>query len=94
MKEYDNNPDSSSNRGIEIRENFDHNLISGLYTGGGVNLPWFWVRTCGWTPRTPPNSHTMLSEKHIYFPYPSKIDPIHDSNFTHSYTFWVKKIPH
>ena len=40
-------------------------------TGGG-HLPIFWVRMCGWSPRTPPHSYTRSSEKHdpfIYFPY-------------------------
>ena len=37
--------------------------------GGGVNLPWFWVRMCGWSPRTPPHSYTRLSEKHDPFIY-------------------------
>ena len=31
------------------------------FTGG--NLPWFWVRTCGWSTRTPPHSYTRPSEK-------------------------------
>ena len=76
--------------------------------GGGGNLPWFWVRMCGWSPRTPPHSYTRPSEKHdpfIYFPYRKltpfiyyfwKLTPFiyYFSNFTHSYTFWVKKIPH
>ena len=41
--------------------------------GGGVTsyLPWFWVRVCGWSPRTPPHSYTRLSRKtwpiHILF---------------------------
>ena len=75
-------------------------------TGG--NLPWFWVRMCGWSPRTPPHSYTRPSEKHdpfIYFPYRKltpfiyyfrKLTPFiyYFSNFTHSYTFGVKKIPH
>ena len=76
--------------------------------GGGGNLPCFWVRMCGWSPRTPPHSYTRPSEKHdpfIYFPY-RKLTPFiyyfwnltpfiyYFSNFTHSYTFWVKKIPH
>ena len=80
-----------------------------MYTrGGGGNLPWFWVRVCGWSPRTPPHSYTRLSEKHdpfIYFPYRKltpfiyhfwKLTPFiyYFSNFTHSYTFWVKKISH
>ena len=74
----------------------------------GGNLPWFWVRMCGWSPRTPPHSYTRPSEKHdpfIYFPYRKltpfiyyfrKLTPFiyYFSNFTHSYTFWVKKIPH
>ena len=77
-------------------------------TGGGGNLPWFWVRMCGWSPRTPPHSYTRPSEKHdpfIYFPYRKltpfiyyfwKLTPFiyYFSNFTHSYTFRVKKIPH
>ena len=61
--------------------------IEGKSTGG--NLPWFWVRMCGWSTRTPPHSYTRPSEKHdpfIYFPYRKltpfiyfflKIDPIH-----------------
>ena len=63
---------------------------------------------CGWSPRTPPHSYTRPSEKHdpfIYFPYRKltpfiyyfwKLTPFvyYFSNFTHSYTFWVKKIPH
>ena len=63
---------------------------------------------CGWSPRTPPHSYTRPSEKHdpfIYFPYRKltpfiyyfwKLTPFiyFFSNFTHSYTFWVKKIPH
>ena len=63
---------------------------------------------CGWSPRTPPHSCTRPSEKHdpfIYFPYRKltpfiyyfwKLTPFiyYFSNFTHSYTFWVKKIPH
>ena len=79
-----------------------------LSRGGGGILPWFWVRMCGWSPRTPPNSYTRPSEKHdpfIYFPYRKltpfiyyfwKLTPFiyYFSNFTHSYTFWVKKIPH
>ena len=74
----------------------------------GGHLPWFWVRMCGWSPRTPPHSYTRPSEKHdpfIYFPYRKltpfiyyfwKLTPFiyYFSNFTHSYTFWVKKIPH
>ena len=78
-----------------------------VYSRGG-NLPWFWVRMCGWSPRTPPHSYTRPSEKHdpfIYFPYRKltpfiyyfwKLTPFiyYFSNFTHSYTFWVKKIPH
>ena len=77
-----------------------------INTGG--HLPWFWVRMCGWSPRTPPNSYTRPSEKHdpfIYFPYRKltpfiyyfwKLTPFiyYFSNFTHSYTFWMKKIPH
>ena len=73
--------------------------------GGGGHLPWFWVRMCGWSPRTPPHSYTRPSEKHdpfIYFPYRKltpfiyyfwKLTPFiyYFSNFTHSYTFWVKK---
>ena len=75
---------------------------------GGGHLPWFWVRMCGWSPRTPPHSYTRPSEKHdpfIYLPYRKltpfiyyfwKLTPFIYcfSNFTHSYTFWVKKIPH
>ena len=59
-------------------------------------------------PETPPHSYTRPSEKHdpfIYFPYRKltpfmyyfwKLTPFihYFSNFTHSYTFWVKKIPH
>ena len=81
---------------------------STIVTGGGGNLPWFWVRMCGWSPRTPPHSYTRPSEKHdpfIYFPYQKltpfiynfwKLTPFiyYFSNFTHSYTFWMKKIPH
>ena len=55
--------------------------------GGGCNLPWFLVRTCGWSPQTPPDSYTRLSEKHdpfIYFPY---------RKLTHSYTFFFKFYP-
>ena len=83
-------------------------VISSFRGGGGGNLPWFWVRMCGWSPRTPPHSYTRPSEKHdqfIYFPYRKltpfiyyfwKLTPFiyYFSNFTHSYTFWVKKIPH
>ena len=72
-------------------------------TGGGVNLPWFWVRTCELRPRTPPHSYTRrsLKKKTDSFIYTctSNIE-----NCTHSYTifqillihipFWVKKIPH
>ena len=76
--------------------------------GGGGPLPWFWVRVCGWSPRTPPHSYTRPSENHdpfIYFPY-RKLTPFiyyswkwtpfiyFFSNFIHSYTFCVKKIPH
>ena len=52
-------------------------------TRGGGNLPWFWVRMCGWSPRTPPHSYTRPSEKHdpfIYFPY-RKLTPF-------IYYFW------
>ena len=55
-------------------------LVSACIHGGWGNLPWFRVQTWGWSPRTPPHSCTMLSEKHdpfIYFPY---------RNFTHSYS--------
>ena len=62
----------------------------------------------GLSPRTPPHSYTRPSEKHdpfIYFPYRKltpfiyyfwKLTPFiyYFSNFTHSYTFRVKKIPH
>ena len=82
--------------------------IISMHWGGGCHLPWFWVRMCGWSPRTPPHSYTRPSEKHdpfIYFPYRKltpfiyyvrKLTPFiyYFSNFTHSYTFWVKKIPH
>ena len=43
-------------------------------------MPWFWVRMCGWSPRTPPHSYTRPSEKHvipIHILPISKIDPIH-----------------
>ena len=76
--------------------------------GGGGNLPWSWVRMCGWSPRTPPYSNTKLSEKHdpfIYFLSQKDTPFIHyflkDTpfiyyfiDFTYSYTFWAKKIPH
>ena len=73
-------------------------VIASRGGGGGVNLPWFWVRMCGWSLRTPSHSYTRPSEKHdpfIYFPY-RKLTPFiyFFSNFTHSYTFLVKKIPH
>ena len=83
-------------------------LTTPLTTVTGGNLPWFWVRMCGLSPRTPPHSYTRPSEKHdpfIYSPY-RKLTPFiyfflkltqfiyYFSNFNHSYTFWVKKIPH
>ena len=83
-----------------------HSFVS--TRGGGGNLPWFWVRMCGWSPRNPPHSYTRLSEKHdpfIYFLsqkdtpfiyYFSKDTPFiyYFLDFTYSYTFWAKKIPH
>ena len=71
----------------EIDNNYAYNSIimsfktmsMPAHGGGGGNLPWFWVRMCGWSPRTPPHSYTRPSEK----PWPihilpiSKIDPIH-----------------
>ena len=85
-----------------------YNSAVGIHTGGGGHLPIFLVRMCGWSPQTPTHSYTRPSEKHdpfIYFPYRKltpfiyyfwKLTPFiyHYSNFTHSYTFWVKKIPH
>ena len=64
---------------------------------GGGNLPWFWVRKCGWSPRTPSQSYTRLREKHdpfIYFPY-RKLTPFiyFLFKFYPFITFWVKKIP-
>ena len=53
--------------------NCDFYTIQLLYPWGGGwgdNLSWFWVRMCGWSPRTQPLSYTRLSEKHdplIYF---------------------------
>ena len=93
---------------IPMKDNNKNHWLASLNHGGGVNLPWFWVRMCGWGPRTPPHSYTRPSEKHdpfIYFPcrkltpfiyYFWKLAPFiyYFSNFTHSYTFWVKKIPH
>ena len=105
----DVNPQSNT-RGIGPlvgRTSGNHrSVMHDLVTGG--NLPWFWVRMCGWSPRTPPHSYTRPSEKHdpfIYFPYRKltpfiyyfwKLTPFiyYFSNFTHSYTFRVKKIPH
>ena len=52
--------------------------------GGGGNLPWFWVRTYGWSPRTPPHSYTWRSFKkqtHIY--------TSHTANCTHWYIFFL-----
>ena len=88
---------------------FDCDSISARCTHPrGGHLPWFWVRMCGWSPRTPPHSYTRPSEKHdpfIYFPHRKltpfiyyfwKLTPFiyYFSKFTHSYTFWVKTIPH
>ena len=50
------------------------------WRGGGsqCNLPWFWVRTCGWSPRTPPHSYPWRSEKQtIQILTLAKIVPIH-----------------
>ena len=47
--------------------------------GGGGILPWFWARTCGWSPRTPPHSYTRRNLKNgpIHILPLSKIVPIH-----------------
>ena len=67
-------------------------------TRGGGNLPWFWVRTCDWSPRTPPHSYTRLGEKYNPFMYlllrKWYIFIYYFSYITYSYTFWVKMIPH
>ena len=63
---------------------------------GGGNLPWIWVRMCGWSPRTPPHSYTRPSEKQDPFIYLSyrKLTPFiyYFSNFIenwpHSYTIF------
>ena len=83
-------------------------LCCGMPASRGGHLPIFLVRMCGWSPQTPTHSYTRPSEKHdpfIYFSYRKltpfiyyfwKLTPFiyYFSNFTHSYTFWVKKIPH
>ena len=79
---------------FKTAQKLSHWLTCARQTHRG-NLPWFWVQTCGWSPRTPPHSYTRLSEKHdpyIYFPY-RKLTPF-IYYFTHSYTVLVKKIPH
>ena len=75
-----------------IKINFVCLLLLLHSRGGGGNLPWIWVRMCGWSPQTPPHSYTRQSEKmthsytshienlpHSYtnFQILSKIDPIH-----------------
>ena len=62
----------------------------------GGNLPWYWVRTCGWSAGTPPHLYTRWSEKQTHS-YSSNIENCtHDSypffsNFTHSYTWRPEK---
>ena len=82
----------------------EHHVVSSidgskLCLRHGGNLPWFWVRTCGWSPRTQPYSYTSRSWKtypfiYMYFPR-RKLYPFicYFSNFTHSYTFWWKDTP-
>ena len=77
--------------------NQSHSLTNRIVKDGG-NFLWFCVRTCGVSPRSPPNSYPRRiwnTDPFIYIPYRKLYPFIYNSwNFTHSYTFRVKKIPH
>ena len=61
--------------------------------GGGVNLPWFWVRTCGWPGVPKPNPIYILGQvknmPHSYTCtcYIAKMVPIHSILFFTLYLF-------